>query len=174
MATLEVIQKTVNSLFAAHGRTASDESFDAYQIALGDYTDPELASALVSALREPREFVPSASIVAGFARDARNARLRRCGAVDERRLTCGVCLDRGSVILVNRKWLLEFRDKFAPEWFVAGWMQQAAAWCRNNCESIGGFSGRKSLFWMACCFCQCRAAQVFRTQAERYDRHQPW
>ncbi len=168
MATAEAIHRTVTSLFAAHGRAPADESFDAYQIALGDYTDPELASALVSALREPREFVPPASIVAKFASDARNARLRHTNTVDDRRLHCAICQDRGHVIILNRKWLLEHRDAFTPEWFVEGWMQQAAAWCRNNNESIDDFAGRKAMFYCACCFCDSPSAKVYRAQAERY------
>lgn len=168
LASTVMIQKVVKTLCAAHGKAPSAETFDAYRIALDPYGDGEVESGLVTALREQREFMPPPGIVAGFAKEVRNARLRAANVPDDRRLVCLTCQDRGSVIILNRQWLFEHRDEFCEDWFVEGWMRQAAAWCRNHCQGVDGSNGRKALFWMAVCCCECRNATVFRNQAKRY------
>lgn len=166
MANPSTIHKVVRTLCSAHGREPKDETFDAYSMALAEYSDAEVESGLITALREQREFMPPPGIVAGFAKDTRNSRLRAANAPDERRLVCGICQDRGNVTIVNRHWLLEHRDKFSDEWFVAGWMRDAELWCRTHTN--GQIHGRKAFLWMACCFCECHNARTYREQAKRY------
>lgn len=171
LASSAIVAKVVRTLHAAYGRDAdkaADESYEAFRIALEPYMDSEVESGLIAALRERREFIPPPGVVAAHAKDARDSRYRAAEVVDDRRLICSTCQDRGSVIVVNRDWLAEHRDKFEEDWFVAGWKREAEIWCRDNGRKVGGLSGRRAFHWMACCDCNSPAAKMYRQQALSY------
>lgn len=160
MASPATIHKAVKTLCSAHGRPATKETYDAYEIALGEFSDTEVERALVTTLREQREFMAPPGIVAGFARDVRISNARNERREEERRVKCLDCEDRGFVYIVARKWLYEHRDAFKPEWFVDGWMKDATAWCHANKV--------KGLVQVAACNCDSYMAKLYRNQQYRY------
>jgi hypothetical protein len=162
MAETATIERVVKTLCEAHGRRPTPETFDAYDLALREFSDDTLDRALVSALRERREYMPPPGLIAGMARELRESNRRAEREADDRRIVCRDCDDCGYVMTINRRWLATHIQQLSPEWFVGGWLRDAEVWCRTNDHS--------SLFRMAVCNCDCYSAKNNREQRDRFRK----
>lgn len=160
MATATEVTQQVDLLADAYGRTFREEGqhYEAYMIALSDVEFDHLRRGVIGLIRDRLQFMPTPAEVRCHALAVRGESRRR--AEDECRITCLRCSDTGCVTTVNRRWVAEHRDEFAPEWFVDGWLRAAVLECRER--------WREDMFVTVACGCRCHASEVWLHQLDAW------
>lgn len=166
MASTDEIYGQVDLLVDAYGRTVRPDSrlYDAYEAALSDLDAGYIRRGVIGLLRDKLQFMPTPAEVRAHSLSAKDYDRQRESLADNRRLVCARCQDSGILWTVNRRWLAEHRDHFTPEWFAAGWLRAAAAYCRTEY--------REGILLYVVCGCKCRLSAVFMRQISRWKESQ--